>query len=99
MVGHDLVAGGSGMLAAGLLAYRERDDALGLTAMAGEIVADARAAGTAAMLLLACCGGRPVFGRLAGYEDVNDAEPLRTAKRKTASGTATMTAPDIIRCS
>jgi hypothetical protein len=29
----------------------------GLTAMAGEIVADARAAEMAAMLLLACCGG------------------------------------------
>ena len=53
---------------AGLLAYRELDDALGLTALAGEMLADARTGG-----LLR----QSVFGRLAGYEDVNDAERLR----------------------
>ena len=37
---------------AGLLAYRELDAALGLAAMAGEMLADAR---TGAMLSSACC--------------------------------------------
>jgi hypothetical protein len=61
---------------AGLLAYRELDDALGLTAMAGETLADARTGknGRHALLGLLC---QSVFGRLAGYEDVNDAERLR----------------------
>ena len=60
---------------AGLLAYRELDDALGLTDMAGEMLATPAPARTAAMLtgLLR----QSVFGRLAGYEDVNDAERLR----------------------
>ena len=59
---------------AGLLAHRELDHALGLTAMASDVLADART----------CKNGRQaglfrqsVFGRLAGYEDVNDAERLR----------------------
>src|ERR1017187_2614485 len=61
---------------AGLLAYRELDDALGLSAMAGERLADAphpkeRPNAPVGMLRQA------VFGRLAGYEDVNDAERLR----------------------
>ena len=42
---------------AGLLAYRELDDALGLTALAVETLADART-GTAAMHWSVCCVSR-----------------------------------------
>src|SRR4030088_1178737 len=61
---------------AGLLAYRELDDALGLTTMAGEILADART-GKNGRHALVGLWRQSVFGRLAGYEDVNDAERLR----------------------
>ena len=61
---------------AGLLAYRELDDALGLTDMASEILADART-GKNGRHALAGLFRQSVFGRLAGYEDVNDAERLR----------------------
>ena len=60
---------------AGLLAYRELDDALGLTALAGGVVADSRTGrngwhGIVSLLR------QSVYGRLAGYEDVNDADRL-----------------------
>ena len=61
---------------AGLLAYRELDDALGLTTMAGEILADARTGKNGRHALVGMLR-QSVFGRLAGYEDVNDAERLR----------------------
>ena len=61
---------------AGLLAYRELDDALGLTEMASEVLADART-GKNGRHALAGLFRQSVFGRLAGYEDVNDAERLR----------------------
>src|SRR2546430_10447806 len=61
---------------AGLLAYRELDDALGLTEMAGDVLADARS-GKNSRHALAGLFRQSVFGRLAGYEDVNDAERLR----------------------
>jgi hypothetical protein len=51
-------------------------DALGLTAMAGEIVADARTGRNGRHALVGMLR-QSVFGRLAGYEDVNDAERLR----------------------
>ena len=61
---------------AGLLAYRELDDALGLTTMAGERLADARTGRNGRHALVGLLR-QSVFGRLAGYEDVNDAERLR----------------------
>ena len=61
---------------AGLLAYRELDDALGLTAMASETLADARTGKNGRHALVGLFR-QSVFGRLAGYEDVNDAERLR----------------------
>src|SRR5437016_10585022 len=59
----------------GLLAYRELDDALALTASGGERLAEARAGKTRRHLLVGLLR-QSVFGRLAGYEDVNDAERL-----------------------
>jgi hypothetical protein len=59
----------------GLLAYRELDDALGLTDMAITKFLDRRRGKNTRHKL----GGlfrQSVFGRLAGYEDVNDAERL-----------------------
>ena len=74
---------------AGLLAYRELDDALGLTEMAGETLADARTGRNGRHALVGLLR-QSVFGRLAGYEDVNDAERLRhdLAIRWIVGGTA-----------
>jgi hypothetical protein len=58
-----------------LLPYRELDDAVGLTDTAANTLADARTGKNIRHLL----GGllrQSVFGRLAGYEDVNDADRL-----------------------
>ena len=60
---------------AGLLAYRELDDALGLSAVAGETLADARTGKNGHHALVGLLR-QSVFGRLAGYENVNDAERL-----------------------
>jgi hypothetical protein len=60
---------------AGLLAYRELDDTLQLTDTATDKLADVRTGKNGRHRL----GGllrQSVFGRLAGYEDVNDAERL-----------------------
>jgi len=60
---------------AGLLAYRELDDALGLTDLAGSVVSECRR-GRNTRHPLAGLLRQSVFGRLAGYGDVNDAERL-----------------------
>src|SRR5262245_24327788 len=65
---------------AGLLAYRELDDALGLTEMAGDVLVDARS-GKNGRHALAGLFRQSVFGRLAGYEDVNDASACATIRR------------------
>src|SRR5256885_13699957 len=61
---------------AGLLPYRELDDVLGLSAMASDVLADART-GKNGRHALAGLFRQSIFGRLAGYEGVNDAQRLR----------------------
>jgi DDE family transposase len=60
---------------AGLLAYRDLDDALGLTDLAGDALSECRRGRNTRHLLTGLLR-QSVFGRLAGYEDVNDAERL-----------------------
>jgi hypothetical protein len=59
----------------GLLAYRELDDALGLTATAASALAEGRRGRNIRHRLLGLLR-QAVYGRLAGYEDVNDADRL-----------------------
>lgn len=60
---------------AGLLAYRELDDTLDLTDTGADRLADARTGKNGRHRLVGMLR-QSVFGRLAGYEDVNDAERL-----------------------
>lgn len=60
---------------AGLLAYRDLDDALGLTDLASGVLSECRR-GKNTRHLLAGLLRQSVFGRLAGCEDVNDADRL-----------------------
>ncbi len=54
---------------AGLLAHRELDDVLGLSALASDVLADARTGKNGRHANLAGLFRQSVFGRLAGYED------------------------------
>jgi len=60
---------------AGLLPYRELDDALGLTDMAGAVLTDTRRGRNARHGLVGQFR-QSLFGRLGGYDDVNDADRL-----------------------
>ena len=75
---------------AGLLTYRELDDALGLTTSAGDLLADARTGRNGRHAFVGMLR-QSIFGRLAGYEDVNDALRLRhdPAMRWIIGGKAT----------
>ena len=61
---------------AGLLAFRELDNALGLIKLAASKLTECRKGKNTQHALVALLR-QSIFGRLAGYEDVNDAERLR----------------------
>jgi len=60
---------------AGLLAYRELDEALGLTEMGADLLTDSRQGSNKQHQLVPLLR-QSIYSRLAGYEDVNDAERL-----------------------
>jgi len=60
---------------AGLLAYRELDESLGLTEMGADLLTDSRLGSNKQHGLLPLLR-QSIYSRLAGYEDVNDAERL-----------------------
>jgi len=60
----------------GLLLHRELDDALGLTDMVTGLIADPRTGRNGRHRLIGFLR-QSIFSRLAGYEDVNDADRLR----------------------
>ena len=59
----------------GLLAYRELDEAFGLTAMADHALRDLRTGGNVRHSMRALLR-QSLYSRLAGYDDLNDAERL-----------------------
>ena len=60
---------------AGLLAYRELDETLGLTEMALDALQDSRV-GSNKQHGLSPLLRQSIYSRLAGYEDVNDAQAV-----------------------
>jgi hypothetical protein len=81
---------------AGLLAYRELDDVLALTTTGGERLADARTGKNRQHLLVGLLR-QSIFGRLAGYEDVNDVSRPGDAldrRRQGANGSGCLDQPD-----
>ena len=73
------------------MAYRELDEALGLTEMAGDLLGDGRLGSNKQHRLLPLLR-QSIYSRLAGYEDVNDAERLSVdpAMRHVVGGRAAL---------
>ena len=74
---------------AGLLAYRELDEALPLTKVGADLLTDSRLGSNKQHLLVPLLR-QSIYSRLAGYEDVNDAERLAVdpAMRHVVGGRA-----------
>ena len=74
---------------AGLLAYRELDEVLGLTEMGADLLTDSRQGSNKQHLLVPLLR-QSTYSRPAGYEDVNDAERLAVdpAMRHVVGGRA-----------
>ena len=74
---------------AGLLAYRELDERLGLTTSAARCLTDACTGKNTQHSMLALLR-QGIYGRPAGYEDTNDADYLRVdpAMRRLVGGRA-----------
>ena len=75
---------------AGLLVYRELDEALGLTDLGDELLSDWRTGKNTQHSMVALMR-QSIFSRLAGYEDTNDAERLSVdpTMRHVVGGRAT----------
>jgi hypothetical protein len=94
-----------------LLVYRELDRALGLSAMAGDMLGDRRPARTAIMRWSGCFGNRR-SAALPDMSDVNDAERLRhdprfvglsaarqlQGRRPRSAPNSTVTSAPVARC-
>ena len=76
---------------AGLLAYRGLDEALGLTEMGADLLTDSHQGSNKQHLLIPLLR-QSIYSRLAGYEDVNDAERLAVdpAMRHVVGGWAAL---------
>ncbi len=74
---------------AGLLAYRELDEQFGLTGSAAEKLLETRRGKNTQHTMLALLR-QAIYGRIAGYEDTNDADYLRIdpAMRRVVGGRA-----------
>ena len=58
---------------AGLLAFRELDDALDLTPIASDYLQESRTGRNIRHYLDSLCSAESIYSRLAGYDDTNDA--------------------------